>query len=152
MTSSTFVSRGAFAAILAAGCLVAPAAMAQSPDGGSRVKDRARANVYVPPSPETAIEQGERFDAQGTTPDLRSPDQRDGASRAGETANVYIPPVTEGMSAPQGPAPTQTVARTADDGPGSWAVIGLVLGGALLLGGASLASVRRARLARRTLA
>jgi hypothetical protein len=151
MTSSTFVSRGAFAAILVAGCLVAPAAMAQSPDGGSSVNDRPRANVYVPPSPETATEQGRRFEAQGT-PDLRSPDRRDAASRAGETANVYIPPVTEGMSAPQGPAPTQTIARTADDGPGLWAVIGLALGGALLVGGASLALVRRARLARRAIA
>jgi hypothetical protein len=152
MTSSTLIGRRAFAAILVAGWLVAPAAMAQSPDGPSSVKDRARANVYVPPSPETATEQGQRWlDAQ-TTPNLQSPDQRDAASRVGETANVYIPPVTDGMSVPQGQAPTQTIARTADDDPSPWAVIGLALGGALLLGGASLALVHRARLARRTVA
>jgi hypothetical protein len=148
MTTSTFVSRGAFAAILVAGCLVAPAAMAQSPDGGSSAKDPARADVYVPPSPETATEQGQRWLEAQRAPDFRSPDQRDAA----KTANVYIPPVTDGMAAPQGPAPTPSIARTPDDGPSPWAVIGLALAGALLLGGASLALVHRQRLARRTVA
>jgi len=152
MTSSTLVGRGALAAILVAGYLAASAAMAQSPDNGSSVKDPARANVYVPPSPDTATRQGQRWlDAQGT-PDLRSPDARDAASNAGETANVYVPPVPDGLSAPQGPAPTRTIVHAADDGAGPWAVIGLALGGAALLGGASLALVRRTRRARRAVA
>ena len=109
MTSSTLLGRGALAAILVAGCLAAPAAMAQSPDNGSSVKDPARANVYVPPVP-------------------------------------------DGLSAPQGPASTRTIVHAADAGAGPWAVIGLALGGAALLGGASLALVRRTRRARRAVA
>jgi hypothetical protein len=48
----------------------------------------------------------------------------------------------------------QTIARTAvpsaDDGASPWAVIGLALGCAALLGGAGLALARRARRAGRT--
>jgi hypothetical protein len=68
MTSSTLLSRGALAAIFVAGSLVAPAALAQSPDRGSSVKDPARANVYVPPS-------------------------QPGLPGVPRTANVYVPPV-----------------------------------------------------------
>jgi hypothetical protein len=84
MTSSTLISRGALAAIFVAGWLVAPVAGAQSADHGPSVKDPARANVYVPPSPDTATRQAERWLAAHPAPqDL--PDAR-------KTANVYVPP------------------------------------------------------------
>jgi hypothetical protein len=187
MTSSTLLSRGALAAILATGCLVAPAAMAQTPERGSGGKDPARANVYVPPSavtatqqdmrspdardsasatsahanvyvppsPDTATRQGERsLETQGTRRDFRSPDARDAARNAGETANVYVPPAQGLPAASPSPAPTQTVAHpavpSADDGVGLWAVVGLALGCAALLGGAGLALAHRR--ARRTVA
>ena len=181
MTSITLLSRGALATIFVAGSLVAPAALAQSPDRGSSVKDPARANVYVPPSPDTAARQAERWleahpntqdlpdahktanvyvppspdtatqqgvrwlEAHGTTQDYRSPDAR-------ETANVYVPPA-EGLPAPGSLAHPQGIARAAspaaDGGAGPWAVIGLALGCAALLGGAGLGLVHRARRARR---
>jgi hypothetical protein len=170
MTSSTLLHRGALAAILVAGCLAAPAAVAQPPDHGSSVKARARANVYVPPSPDTATEQGQRWLETHPAPhDL--PD-------AHKTANVYVPPAGEqapiaggsyaaevgslsdgqlaaayGTAIPTWiPTSASTPVASDDDGAGPWAVIGLALGGAALLGGASLALVRRARRARRTVA
>jgi hypothetical protein len=132
MTSSTLLSRGALAAIFVAGSLVAPAALAQSPDRGSSVKDPARANVYVPPV-------------------------QAGLAGVPQTANVYVPPVQAGLpGVPQRPAHTQTLAHaavpSADDGASPWAVIGLAFGCAALLGGAGLALVHRARRARRPVA
>jgi hypothetical protein len=148
MTTSTLLGRGALAAILAVGCLVAPAAMAQSPDRGSGGNDPASANVYVPPSPDTATRQGERWLQTHPVPqDL--PD-------ADKTANVYVPPAQGLSSALDSPAPTQTVAHaavpSADDGASPWAALGLALGCAALLGGAGLALVHRARRQRRTVA
>jgi hypothetical protein len=150
MTSSTLLSRGALATIFVAGSLVAPAALAQSPDRGSSVKDPARANVYVPPSqpglpgvPQTA--------------NVYVPPVQAGLPGVPQTANVYVPPVQAGLpGVPQRPAHTQTLAHaavpSADDGASPWAVIGLALGCAALLGGAGLALVHRARRARRPVA
>jgi hypothetical protein len=147
MTTSTRLARGALAAILVSGCLGAPAAMAQSLDRGSS-KDPARANVYVPPSPDTATRQGQRWlDAHPVPQDLPDPDK---------TANVYVPPAQGLARALDSPAPTQTIAHAAvpcaDDGASPWAVIGLALGGAALLGGAGLRLVHRARRARQRVA
>jgi len=150
MTSSTLLSRGALAAIFVAGSLVAPAALAQSPDRGSSVKDPARANVYVPPSqpglpgvPQTA--------------NVYVPPVQAGLPGVPQTANVYVPPVQAGLpGVPQRPAHTQTLAHaavpSADDGASPWAVMGLALGCAALLGGAGLGLVHRARRARRPVA
>jgi hypothetical protein len=150
MTSSTLLSRGALATIFVAGSLVAPAALAQSPDRGSSVKDPARANVYVPPSqpglpgvPQTA--------------NVYVPPVQAGLPGVPQTANVYVPPVQAGLpGVPQRPAHTQTLAHaavpSADDGASPWAVIGLALGCAALLGGAGLGLVHRARRARRPVA
>jgi hypothetical protein len=150
MTSSTLLSRGALAAIFVAGSLVAPAALAQSPDRGSSVTDPARANVYVPPSqpglpgvPQTA--------------NVYVPPSQPGLPGVPQTANVYVPPVQAGLpGVPQRPAHTQTLAQaavpSADDGASPWAVIGLALGCAALLGGAGLGLVHRARRARRPVA
>jgi hypothetical protein len=177
MASSTLLSRGALAAIFVAASLVAPAALAQSQDRGSSVKDparanvyvppspdTARANVYVPPSPDTAARQAERWlEAHPNTQDL--PD-------AHKTANVYVPPSgsyadqvsslsDEQLAAAYGtaipaPAATQTLAHAArqsgDDGASPWVVIGLALGCVALLGGAGLALVHRGRRARRSVA
>jgi hypothetical protein len=149
MTSSTLLSRGALAAIFVAGSLVAPAALAQSPDRGSSVTDPARANVYVPPSqpglpgvPQTA--------------NVYVPPVQAGLPGVPQTANVYVPPVQAGLpGVPQRPH-TQTLAHaavaSADDGASPWAVIGLALGCAALLGGAGLGLVHRARRARRPVA
>jgi hypothetical protein len=73
-----------------------------------------------------------------------------------QTANVYVPPVQAGLpGVPQRPH-TQTLAHaavaSADDGASPWAVIGLALGCAALLGGAGLGLVHRARRARRPVA
>ena len=164
MASSTLLSRGALAAIFVAASLVAPAALAQSPDRGSSVKDPARANVYVPPSPDTAARQAERWlEAHPNTQDL--PD-------AHKTANVYVPPSgsyadqvsslsDEQLAAGYGtaipaPAATQTLAHAASqagaDGASPWVVIGLAIGCVALLGGAGLALVHRGRRARRSVA
>jgi hypothetical protein len=148
MTTSTSPRRRALAAVLVAGCLVAPAAMAQSPGRGSSGKDAARANVYVAPSPDAATRQGERWLQTHPVPqDL--PDSH-------RTANVYVPPAQGLSSALDSLVPTQTVAHaavpSADDGANAWAVVGLALGCAALLGGAGLALVHRARRARRTVA
>jgi hypothetical protein len=148
MTTSTLPGRRALAAILVAGCLVAPAAMAQSPERGSGGKDPARANVYVPPSPDTATRQGERWLQTHPVPqDL--PDSH-------KTADVYVPPAQGLSSALDSLVPTQTVAHpavpSADDGASAWAVLGLALGCAALLGGAGFALAHRARRARRTVA
>jgi hypothetical protein len=168
MTSSTLISRGALAAIFVAGWLVAPVAGAQSADHGPSVKDPARANVYVPPSPDTATRQAERWLAAHPAPqDL--PDAR-------KTANVYVPPSgsyadqvsslsDEQLAAGYGtaiptwipaPAATQTLAHAAgqagDDAASPWVVIGLALGCSALLGGVGLALVHRGRRARRPVA
>jgi hypothetical protein len=157
MSSSSLLGRGALAAILVAGCLIVPSAMARPSDHVSGGNDPARANVYVPPSPDTATPQAQQWlNAQGATWDLRSPDTRGAAGTSPETANVYVPPVPDGLSSPGGMAPTQTIAHpavpSADDGASPWAVIGLALGGAALLGIAGLALVHRARRLRRTVA
>jgi hypothetical protein len=206
MTSSTLLSRRGLAAILAAGCLVAPAA-AQSADNGSSGKNPARANVYVPPAPDTAARQGQRWlEARGTTQDSPLPDARKtanvyvppspdtarqqdlrwleahgttpdyGSADASNTASVYVPPAgsyadqvrslsDEQLAAAYGtaipnsiptPSGTQTIGHAAspaaDDGASPWAVLGLALGCAALLGGAGLALVHRARRARRPVA
>jgi hypothetical protein len=148
MTTNTFPRCRALAAILVAGCLVAPAAMAQSPERGSGGKGSARANVYVPPSPETAIRQGERWLQTHPVPQ-ELPDPH-------KTANVYVPPAQRLYGALNSPAATQTVAHpavpSADDGASPWAVLGLALACAALLGGAGLALAHRARRVRRTVA
>jgi hypothetical protein len=148
MTTSTLPGRRALAAILVAGCLVAPAAMAQSPERGSGGKDSARADVYVPPSPDTATRQGERWLQTHPVPQ-DPPDSH-------RTANVYVPPAQGLSSALDSLVPTQTVAHpavpSADDGASAWAVLGLALGCAALLGGAGFALAHRARRARRTVA
>jgi hypothetical protein len=135
------LGRGALAAVLVAGFLVAPAAVAQPADRGPGGKVPARANVYVPPSLDTATRQGPRWlDAHPATQDL--PD-------ANKTANVYVPPAQGLASALDSPAPTATIAHAAvpsvDDGAGPWAVIGVALGCAALLGGAGLALMHRVR-------
>jgi hypothetical protein len=84
MTSRTLLIRGALAAILAAGSPAASTAMAQSADHGPRLKHPVRANVYVPPSPDTATREGQRWvDAHPAPQDLLD---------ARKTANVYVPP------------------------------------------------------------
>jgi hypothetical protein len=148
MLSSTLLRGGALAAILVAGCLVAPAALAQSSERGSGGTDPARANVYVVPSPDTATRQGERWlHAHPVAQDLPEPHK---------TANVYVPPAEGVASALDSLAPTQTVAHPAaaavDDGAGPWAVLGLALGCVALLGGAGLVLAHRGRRARRTVA
>jgi hypothetical protein len=87
MISSTRLGRGGLAAIFVAGCLVAPAAVAQSADRGSSVKDPARANVHVPPAPATATRQGQRWLQTHPAPQ-ELPNPR-------KTANVYVPPAAE---------------------------------------------------------
>ena len=121
MTSSRLLGRGALAAILAAGCLLTPTAMARSGGDGSAVGGPPRANVYVPPSPDTA------------TP------QRDVADLP-EAANVYIAPTEAGLPVSRRPAPTRSAPTPDDAGP--WPVIGLALGCALLFAGAGVAVVR----------
>jgi hypothetical protein len=143
MHSSTPLRRGTLVAMLVAGCLVAPAAMAQSPQSGSGGKDPAHANVYIAPSPDTATRQGERWlKAHPVALDLPAPDK---------TANVYVPPAQRVASAPASPVPTQTVAHPAvastDDGAGPWAVLGLALACVALLGGACLVLAQRRRTA-----
>jgi hypothetical protein len=168
MTSSTLLSRGALAAIFVAGSLVAPAALAQSPDRGSSVKDPARANVYVPSSqpglpgvPRTAnvyvppVQAG--LPGVPRTANVYVPPSQPGLPGVPRTANVYVPPVQAGLpGVPQRPAQTQTLAHaavpSAGDGASPWAVIGLALGCAALLGGAGLGLVHRARRARRPVA
>jgi hypothetical protein len=141
MPRSTLIRRGSVAAVLVAGCLVAPAAMAQSPERESSSKDPARANVYVAPSPDAATRQGERWLRTHSVPQ-RLPDPH-------KTANVYVPPAQGVASALDSLAPTQTVAHpaapAANDGATVWPVLGLALGCAALLGGAGLALARRAR-------
>jgi hypothetical protein len=136
MHSSRRLRRGTLAAMLVAGCLVAPAAMAQS------------ANVYVAPSPDAATRQGERWlQAHPVPQDLPDPHK---------TANVYVPPAQGVASALDSLAPTQTVAHPAvastDGGAGPWAVLGLALGCVALLGGACLVLAQRGRRARRSAA
>ena len=135
MHSSRRLRRGTLAAMLAVGCLVAPAAMAQS------------ANVYVAPSPDVATRQGERWlQAHPVRQDLPDPHK---------TANVYVPPAQGVASALDSLAPTQTVAHPAvasTEGTGPWAVLGLALACAALLGGACLVLAQRGRRARRSAA
>jgi hypothetical protein len=127
MTSSKLLGRGALAAILAAGCLLTPSAMAQS------------ANVYVPPSPSTA------------TPQAPSWPAGDVATRnlggASETADVYIPPTEAGLPVSRRSASTQNAPSTDDAGP--WPAIGLALGCMVLLAGAGVAVVRHSPRLRR---
>jgi hypothetical protein len=166
MTSST-LSRRALAAILAAGCLAAPTAMAQSAGNGPSVKEPARANVYVPPSPAASPEASETANVYVPPSPAASPDASETANvyvppspatspNASETANVYVPPAQGGLRAPGSLAHPQGIAHaavpSADDGASPWAVIGQALGCAALLGGAGLALVHRARRARRAVA
>jgi hypothetical protein len=148
MHSSTALRRGTLAAMLVAGCLVAPAAIAQSPERGSSGNDPAHANVYVAPAPDAATRQGERWlQAHPVPQDLPDPHK---------TANVYVPPAQGVASGLDSLVPTQTVAHPAvaptDDGAGPWAVLGLALAGVALLGGACLVLAQRARRTRRTAA
>jgi hypothetical protein len=123
MTSSKLLGRRALAAILAAGCLLTPTAMAQS------------ANVYVPPSPTAAAQQSPSWpEGDVATRNLGG---------ASETADVYIPPTEAGM-----PLSGRPNALTSDDA-GPWPVIGLALGGSLLLAGAGAAMVRHSPRLRR---
>jgi hypothetical protein len=140
MTSSTLLSRGTLAAIFAAGCLLAPTAMADTAEG-PWIRDSARANVYIPPSPDTATEQGRRsVDAQPATED---------PAQVNETANVYVPPAQAGRpGVPVRPAHTQAITASAD-GASAWAVIGVALGCLALLGSAGVAVMRRVRRAPR---
>jgi hypothetical protein len=148
MPSSTSLRRGTLVAMLVAGCLVAPAAMAQSSERGSGGKDPAHANVYVAPSPDAATRQGERWlKAHPVAQDLPDPHK---------TANVYVPPAQGVANALDAPVPTQTVAHPAvaptDDGAGPWAVLGLALACVALVGGACLVLAQRGRRTRRTAA
>jgi hypothetical protein len=141
MTSSTLLSRGGARGDPRRRTYGRPAAMAQPADDGPSVRDPARANVYVPPSPDTATSQGQRWlKTHPATQDL--PD-------ANETANVYVPAAQGLSSALDSSAPTQTVAHaavpSADGGASPWAVIGVALGCAALLGGAGVVLVHRAR-------
>jgi hypothetical protein len=141
MTSSTLLSRGTLAAILAAGCLLAPAAMADTAEG-PWLRDRAAsANVQVPPSPDTATEQGRRWDAaHPAAEDLANMNKK---------ANVYVPPAQAGSPrVPVRPAHTQPV-TVSGDGASTWAVVGVALGCIALLGSAGVAVMRRVRRAQR---
>jgi hypothetical protein len=161
MISSTRLGRGALAAIFVAGCLVAPAAVAQSADRGSSDRDPARANVYVPTSPDTATRDGQRwFQTHPAPQDL--PDPR-------TTANVYVPPAGEQSPATGGsyahrisalsdaqlaaaygtaiptwiPTPANATAAS-DDGTNGWEIAAIVEAGliaAIALG--SAAFIRR---------
>ena len=124
MTSSKLLGRGALAAILAAGCLLTPTAMAQS------------ANVYIPPSPNTAAQQSPSW----PTGDVATRN----VGGASETADVYIAPTEAGLPVSGRPAPTQN----ADDA-GPWPAIGLALGCMVLLAGAGVAVVRHSPRLRR---
>jgi hypothetical protein len=119
-TTVTRSNHMALAAILAAGLLAAPSAMAQPIDPGTGAKSPATANVYVPPTPQ----------------DLRSPDPSD-------------PPAGVLPGPPQWPVHPQTLtpasSPSAGDGGSSWPEIGLALGGVVLLAGGGIALIRRAR-------
>jgi hypothetical protein len=140
MTSSTLLSRGTLAAILAAGCLLAPTAMADTAEG-PWLRDHAGANAYVPPSPDTATEQGRRWaDAHPAAEDLANTNKK---------ANVYVPPAQAGPPrVPVRPAHREPITVGAD-GASVWAVIGVALGGIALLGSAGVAVMRRVRRAQR---
>jgi hypothetical protein len=135
MPRSTLPGRAALCAILVTGCLT-PAAIAQSP------------HVYVPPSPDTATRQGERWLQTHPAPqDVIDPHK---------TANVYVPPAQGVSSALDSLPPAQTIAHaaapSADGGASPWTVIGLALGCTALLGGVCLALVHRTRRTRRSVA
>jgi hypothetical protein len=161
MISSTRLGRGALAAIFLAGCLVAPAAVAQPADRGSSDRDPAHANVYVPPAPDTATQQGQRW--------LQTHPAPQGLPNPRTTANVYVPPAAEqapttgGSSAHQIsalsdaqlaaaygtaiptwiPTPANTTAAS-DDGTNGWEIAAIVEAGliaAIALG--SAAFIRR---------
>jgi hypothetical protein len=118
MTSRTLLSRGTLAAMVAAGCLLAPTAMADTAEG-PWMRDSAPANVHIPPSPDTAT--------------------------MNEKANVYVPPAQAGSPrVPVRPADTQAI-TVSDDGVSAWAVIGVALGCIALLGSAGVAVMRRVR-------
>jgi hypothetical protein len=140
------------ASILVAGCLIAPAAAARSAAYGAPAQDAVRANVYVPPSPETATRQGRRWlEAHGGAHSSGSLDPR-------TTAKITIPSLPDVVARYTG-APSaadraylHTVARSslppAGDGPSAWSAIVLALTSALA-GGAGVLFVQRARLVER---
>ena len=140
MTSRTLLRRGTLAAIFAAGCLLAPTAMADTAEG-PWMRDSARANVQSPPSPDTTTEQGRRWsDAHPAAEDL---------ANLNKTANVYVPPAQAGPPrTPVRPAPTQPITVSAD-GTSAWAVVGVALGCIALLASAGVAVTRRVRRAQR---
>jgi hypothetical protein len=130
--------RWALAPILVAGCLIAPAAAARPAGHGPRAKDAARANVYVPPSPDTAH--------IAASPDPRT------------TAKITIPSLPDVVARYTG-APSaadraylQTIARAspapAGDGASARTAIVLALASALA-GGSGVLFVQRALLVER---
>ena len=136
MTSRTLLSRGTLAAIFAAGCLLAPTAMADTAEG-PWIRDSAPANVHIPPSPDTATEQGGRWaDAHPAAEDLANLNKK---------ANVYVPPAQAGPPrTPVRPPHAQPIAVSAD-GAGASGVIGVALGCIALLASAGVAVMRRVR-------
>ncbi len=130
--------RCALASILVAGCLITPAAAARSAGHGrGAATDAARANVYVPPSPDTA--------------NAGSPDPR-------TTAKITIPSLPDVVARYTG-APSaadhaylQTIPRSslppAGDGPSAWTAIVLALASALM-GGSGVLFVQRALIVER---
>ena len=137
------------ASILVAGCLIAPAAAARSAYHGPGANDAARANVYVPPSPETATRESQRWlEAHGGARSSGSADPR-------TTAKITIPSLPDvvahytGARAAADRAYLQTIARSslppAGDGASAWTAIVLALTSALA-GGSGVLFVQRARL------
>ena len=143
--------RVTLASILVAGCLIAPAAAARSAAYGAPAQ-AVRANVYVPPSPETATRQGRRWlEAHGGAHSSGSLDPR-------TTAKITIPSLPDvvarytGTPSAADRAYLHTIARSAlpppRGGPSAWRAIVLALTSALV-GGAGVLFVERARLVER---
>jgi hypothetical protein len=127
MTRSTR-TRGAVTAILAAGCLLAPTAMAND------------ANVYIPPAPDTATQQGQQWLESHPAPAAPLPD-------AHKTANVYVPPAQDLPDTMSTPEPPRAIADApgAGDGGTLWTAIGLGFGGAMSVAALATAFAGRSR-------
>jgi hypothetical protein len=144
-------ARWTLAAILIAGCLLAPAAAAPSAKHGGRPNTAVRANVYVPPSPDTATRQGQRWlAAHGGARELRSLDAR-------TTAKATIPSLPDvvarytGASAADRAYPHPISDSPVAPGGGranAWSAIVLSLTSALA-GAAGVLLVQRTRLVER---